>query len=156
MALPLWNSDTRRGGDNDDPEAQATLDRPSTILFVVFAGLHDGLQVVETDLAMRIDYYRVVDQHTIVVGAETEAARETRVTSVVETTTTVTITVRELPSPIRKGGTGVGGDGIELIVKLRDPLGSRTVVDGSSGEVVAFTRCLPPKRCDRSVSSAAT
>jgi hypothetical protein len=116
----------------------------ATILFVAFAGCTVGW-IVETDLAVRIDYYRLVDEHTLVVGAETEDRSWTRVTSVVETTTTVTITVRELQAPIRMGGTGVGGGGIELIVKLRDPIGSRTVVDGSSGEVVALTRCLPPE-----------
>ena len=117
---------------------------PSTILIVVFCLIGTtACTVLATDRAMPIDYYRVVDQHTIVVGAETDSSSwTTRVTSVVEAAATVTVTVRELPSPLWNGAGG--GQGIEFVVKLRDPLGSRTVVDGSSGEVVAFTRCLPP------------
>ncbi len=111
------------------------------VVFVVI-----GLVVVSirgSDRAVRINYYRVVDQQTLVIGAETDnASWTTRVTSVDETATTVTITVRELPAPIWNG-TG-GGQGIEFIVKLRDPIGSRTVVDGSRGQAVEFTRCLPP------------
>jgi hypothetical protein len=112
------------------------------VIVMLVTGLVAG-SILETDRAVRIDYYRVVDQHTLVVGAETDTSSwTTRVTSAVETATTVTITVRELPSPIWIGAGG--GQGLELIVKLHDPIGSRTVVDGSSGEVVAFTRCLPP------------
>ena len=116
----------------------------STILFVVFCLIGmAACTILVTDRAVWIEYYRVVDQQTLVVGADTDSRSWTRVTNVVETTTTVTITVRALPPPIRNG-TG-GGQGLELIVKLRDPIGSRTVVDGSSGEAVAFTRCLPPE-----------
>ncbi len=117
----------------------------STALLVVFclAGIA-ACTILVTDRAVRIDYYRVVDEHTLVVGSETDNDSWTRVTSAVETATTVTITVRELPAPIRGPGTG-GGGGLELIVKLRDPLGSRTVIDASRGEAVAFTRCLPPE-----------
>lgn len=111
-----------------------------TILFVV-VGLVVG-SILGSDRAVWIFYYRVVDQQTLVIGAETDNTSWTRVTSVVETATTVTITVRGLEAPIRNGaGTG---QGIEFIVKLRDPIGSRTVVDGSSGQVVDFTRCLQP------------
>ncbi len=115
----------------------------STILFVVFCLIGmAACTILVTDRAVRIDYYRVVDQKTLVIGAETDTSSWTRVTSVVETATTVTITVRALPPPIRNG-TG-GGQGVEFIVKLRDPIGSRTVVDGSRGQVVDFTRCLQP------------
>jgi hypothetical protein len=99
--------------------------------------------ILVDDRAVRIDYYRVVDQQTLVVGAETDnRSWTTRVTNVVETATTVTITVRELQAPIWNG-TG-GGQGLELLVKLRDPIGSRTVVDGSRDQLVDYTRCLPP------------
>src|ERR1035437_902851 len=115
----------------------------STILFVVFCLIGvAACTILVTDRAVRIDYYRVADQHTLVVGAETDTSSWTRVTSVVETATTVTITVKGLEAPIRNG-TG-GGQGVEFIVKLRDPIGSRTVVDGSRGQVVDFTRCLQP------------
>ncbi|MGA3057309.1 MAG: hypothetical protein ABSE70_04630 [Candidatus Limnocylindrales bacterium] len=116
----------------------------ATILFVAFCLIGmAACTILVTDRAVRIEYYRVVDEHTLVVGAETENRSWTRVTSVVETTTTVTITVRALPPPITLGVDGAG-QGLELIVKLRDPIGSRTVVDGSRGQVVEFTRCLPP------------
>jgi hypothetical protein len=115
----------------------------STILFVVFCLIGmAACTILVTDRAVWIEYYRVVDQQTLVVGADTDSHSWTRVTSVVETATTVTITVRALPPPITSPGGA--GQGLELIVKLRDPIGSRTVVDGSSGGAVAFTRCLPP------------
>jgi hypothetical protein len=113
----------------------------ATILFVAI-GLVVG-SILEGGRAVRIDYYRVIDQHTLVVGAETEDGEWTRVTGVDETATTVTIAVKGLQAPIRGAGGG-GGQGIEFPVRLRDPIGSRTVVDGSRGEVVEFTRCLQP------------
>lgn len=116
----------------------------STILFVVFCLIGmAACTILVTDHVVRIDYYRVVDQKTLVIGAETDNTSWTRVTSVVETATTVTITVRALPPPITLGVDG-GGQGIEFLVRLRDPIGSRTVVDGSSGQAVDFTRCLQP------------
>jgi hypothetical protein len=116
----------------------------ATILFVVFCLIGmAACTILVTDRAVQIFYYRVVDQKTLVIGAETDNTSWTRVTSVVETATTVTITVKALPPPIRGAGGG-GGQGIEFIVKLRDPIGSRTVVDGRSGQAVDFTRCLQP------------
>lgn len=115
------------------------------VIVFLATGLVAGfvIGVILPGRAVRIDYYRVVDQQTLVVGAETENGEWTRVTSVVETASTVTIAVRGLQAPIRGAGGG-GGQGIEFIVKLRDPIGSRTVVDGSRGQVVEFTRCLQP------------
>jgi hypothetical protein len=116
----------------------------STILVLVFCLIGmAACTILVTDRAVQIFYYRVVDQKTLVIGAETDNTSWTRVTNVVETATTVTITVRRLPSPITLGVDG-GGQGIEFIVKLRDPIGTRAVVDGSSGQVVDFTRCLQP------------
>jgi hypothetical protein len=92
--------------------------------------------------ASRIDYYRVVDDGTLVVGTVEGPGAWTRVTSITETPSTATIIVssflvRSLP------GTDVGIQ-VESVVELRDPIGGRTVVDGSRGEPVQRTRCLPP------------
>jgi hypothetical protein len=114
----------------------------AVIVLLVISGLVIA-SIVLGDRAVRIDYYRVVDQQTLVVGAETDSHSWTRVTSVVETGTTVTITVGALPLKAPLPGAG-GGQGVELMVKLRDPIGSRRVVDGSRGETVQLTRCLPP------------
>ncbi len=110
------------------------------IVVVIGTGLVIGA-IAASGGAVRIDYYRVVDPHTLVIGAETGKGEWTRVASVVETSSTVTITVRSLRSPLPQGGSGLG---IEFVVNLAKPIGSRTVVDGSRSQVVEFTRCLPP------------
>lgn len=90
-----------------------------------------------------IYYYRVADEHTLVVGTVAGPGAWTRVTNVAETASTVTITVSSLL--IRLGpGTAVGIP-VESVATLRDPIGSRTVLDGSSGLPVQRTRCLPPE-----------
>jgi hypothetical protein len=93
------------------------------------------------DRAMPISYYRVVDAQTIVLGSLTGRGAWTRLTSVAETPTAVTVTVSSLLAPLP--GTAEGYS-LELLVKLHDPLGSRPVVDGSNGDTVARTRCLLP------------
>ena len=94
------------------------------------------------DSASWIYYYRVVDEHTLVVGTVTGPGAWTRVTSVAETPSTITITVSSLE--FRLGpGTAVGVS-VESTAKLRDPIGSRTVIDGSSDLPVQRTNCLPP------------
>jgi len=61
----------------------------STILFVVFCLIGmAACTILVTDRAVWIEYYRVVDQQTLVVGADTDSRSWTRVTSVVETATT--------------------------------------------------------------------
>ena len=89
-----------------------------------------------------IYYYRVVDEHTLVVGTVTGPGAWTRVTSVIETPTAVTITVSSLLVQLGPG-TAVGVP-VESTATLRDPIASRTVLDGSSGLRVQQTRCLPP------------
>ncbi|OGN80893.1 MAG: hypothetical protein A2X23_06550 [Chloroflexi bacterium GWC2_73_18] len=93
------------------------------------------------DRAMPIEYYRVVDAQTVVVGSLTGAGAWTRLTSVVETPAAVTVTVSSLQAPLPGAG---AANLLELVVKLHDPLGSRPVIDGSDGENVPRTRCLPP------------
>jgi hypothetical protein len=89
-----------------------------------------------------IYYYRVVDERTLVVGTVTGPGAWTRVTSVIETPSTVTITVSSLLVQLGPG-TAVGVP-VESTAKLRDPIASRTVIDGSSGLPVQRTHCLPP------------
>ena len=89
-----------------------------------------------------IYYYRVVDEHTLVVGTITGPGAWTRVTSVVETPAAVTITVSSLLVQIGPG-TAVGVP-VESTATLRDPIDGRVVLDGSSGLPVQQTRCLPP------------
>jgi len=94
------------------------------------------------DSASWIDYYRVVDDQTLVVGTVTGRGAWTQVTNVTETPATVTIIVSSFL--IKLGpGTAVGVP-VESVATLRDPIGTRTVIDGSSGLPVLRTRCLPP------------
>jgi hypothetical protein len=93
------------------------------------------------DRAAPISYYRVVDAQTLVVGSLTGRGAWTRLTSVAETPTAVTVTVSSLSAPLP--GTAEGYS-LELVVKLHEPLGGRPVVDGSDGEKVQRTRCLLP------------
>ena len=94
------------------------------------------------DGASWIYYYRVVDDRTLVVGIITGPGAWTRVTSVTETPATVEITVNSLLVQLGPG-TAVGVP-VESVATLRDPIGTRTVIDGSSGLPVLRTRCLPP------------
>jgi hypothetical protein len=89
-----------------------------------------------------IYYYRVVDAQTLVVGTVTGPGAWTRVTNVTETPATVEITVNSLVVQLGPG-TAVGVP-VESVAKLHDPIGTRTVIDGSSSVPVPRTRCLPP------------
>jgi len=104
------------------------------LLVIVAVRLLDG--------ASWIYYYRVVNDRTLVVGTITGPGAWTRVTSVTETPATVEITVNSLVVQLGPG-TAVGVP-VESVATLRDPIGTRTVIDGSSGVPVLRTRCLPP------------
>lgn len=108
----------------------------AVVLVLAVAAVHS------LDSPSWIYYYRVVDEHTLVVGTVTGRNAWTRVASVVETPTTVTITVSSLSIQLGPGSTV--GIPVESTVKLRDPIASRTVIDGSSGLSVQRTHCLPP------------
>lgn len=94
------------------------------------------------DSATWIYYYRAVDAQTLLVGTDSGPGAWVRVTNVTETPTTVTITVSSLF--IQLGPGTAEGVPYESIAKLRDPLGSRTVVDGSSDLPVQRAHCPPP------------
>ena len=116
------------------------LRRRWTAAAVVLVLLVVGVRLL--DRASPIDYYRVLDDHTLALGSSTGPGAWTRVTSVSETPSTVTITVSSLL--VRLGpGTAVG-IAVESVAKLQGPIGGRTVIDGSTGLPVVQTRCLPP------------
>jgi hypothetical protein len=89
-----------------------------------------------------IYYYRLEGDRTLVLGTVDGPGANVRVTSVVETPTTVTVTV----SPLLIGLGPSAGFGVqyESTATLPDPLGARAVIDGSSGLPVQRTHCPPP------------
>jgi hypothetical protein len=94
------------------------------------------------DGASMIYYYRVVDDQTLAVGTVTGHGAWTRVTGLTETPTTITITVDSL---LFQPGAGTSvGVPVESEVTLHDPIGDRSVIDGSSGRSVRRALCLPP------------
>jgi hypothetical protein len=94
------------------------------------------------DSASWISYYRVVDERTLVVGTVAGPGAWTRVTNVIETPSSVTVTVSSLF--IRLGPGTTEAVLVESTATLHDPLANRTVIDGSSGLPVQRTHCLPP------------
>ena len=87
------------------------------------------LACASLDTAAPIDYYRVVGEDTIVVGAGTGPTLWPRITSVSETASEVVVDVRSVRAPVPSTGMQV----TELTVTLRQPLGDRRIVDGSTG-----------------------
>ena len=100
------------------------------------------LAVRSLDSPSWISYYRVVDERTLVVGTVAGPGAWTRVTSVIETPSTVTVTVSSLF--VRVGPGTAEGVPVESTVTLHDPIAGRTVMDGSSRLPVQRTHCLPP------------
>ncbi len=98
--------------------------------------------VVGLDKPSWIYQYRVADDHTLAVGTMTGPGAWTRVTDVTESPSTVTITVRSFLLEI--GSRSGAGFPVESLATLRDPIGVRTVFDGSSGLAVRRATCPPP------------
>jgi hypothetical protein len=97
------------------------------------------------DRAAPIDYYRLVGDRTIVLGALTGQVTWTRVSSVTETPTSVVVAVQSFR--IQFGpGTGAAFP-IELVLTLAAPLDGRTVVDAATGAAVRATSCVGPAPC---------
>jgi hypothetical protein len=96
----------------------------------------------QLDTATWIYYYRVVDDHTLLVGTVSGPGASVRVTDVAETPTTVTITVTSFFFQL--GPSTAMGVSYESVAKLIDPIGGRTVIDGSSGLSVQRATCPPP------------
>ena len=91
--------------------------------------------VLALDSASTIDGYRVLGDRTIAVMTTEGTNAWTRIASIDETPTTVTIVVRSFRIQLG-AGTGVGIL-VESIVSLREPLGQRAVIDGRTGTQVA-------------------
>lgn len=92
------------------------------------------------DRAQTIDFYRVVDQQTILVDTSTPPTAWTRVTGVTENPTTIAITVSTIALTLPVAQADTRGF-ITLTVTLRDPLGDRAVIDGSNGLPVRQLTC---------------
>jgi len=75
-------------------------------------------------------YYRLDTDRALIVAAQTGPLTWTAVTSVVETPTTVTVTVGRLGPPL----SWFSYDATELLIILDNPLGDRAVVDGFTGK----------------------
>ena len=88
--------------------------------------------------------YQVVDDRTILVDVFAPDTGWTRVTGVVETSTEVTITVSTIEWQLGPGY--ITEHQVGFTVTLKDPLGSRAVVDSSNG--------LEVKRLDCSTAAA--
>lgn len=116
------------------------LRRRWVVLALVAAVVFTGYRLLDT--ATWIYYYRVVDDHTLVVGTVSGPGAWARVTSVTETPTTVTIIASNFFFQL--GPSTAEGVGYESVAKLRDPIGGRTVIDGSSGLSVQRATCPPP------------
>lgn len=82
-----------------------------------------------------IHYYRVINDYALSVGTITGPSTWTRVTTVTETSSSITVGVASLSAPLP----GFGDNIYELTVLLRDPIGVRTVIDASSGLPVPRT-----------------
>ena len=87
-----------------------------------------------TDRSPQIVSYRLGDERTIVVTTAVGPGSWTRLGSVVETAESVTVTVRSFHFQF---GAGPGYAAlVEIVITLREPLGDRQVIDGSSGSAV--------------------
>jgi hypothetical protein len=111
------------------------------VLALVAGGLLLIAAIGAFDRPTRIEYYRVTAPTSIVIGVTSGRATWTRIVEVAETASAVTITVKSVEVPLPQTPLGVG---LELAVALHDPLGDRSIVDGTDGNVAVQTRCIPP------------
>ena len=89
-----------------------------------------------------IYYYRVADEQHLLLGTISGPGANVRVTDVVETPETVTITVSTFLFEI--GATSGVGYPYESEATLSAPLGTRSVIDGGSGLPVRRASCPWP------------
>jgi hypothetical protein len=100
----------------------------------------------------RLDHYRIIDDRTVVVGTTAGPWEWLRVAGVTETTASVIIEASALDVPLP----GFRDTIAELTVDLRDSIGSRSVIDASSGLRLDLAPCPPPDvyGCSRNSPSA--
>jgi hypothetical protein len=116
--------------------------REATVAIALAVAVLAVLAVRALDSPSRLDYYRIVDDRTLVVGTDVGPGSWTRVTSIVETPSTITIAVGSFL--IQPGPGAAEAVPLELTVDLGDPISARTVVDASTGVAIPGTRCSPP------------
>jgi hypothetical protein len=92
------------------------------------------------DRAQPIQSYRVVDDRTIAVEVDASSPQWTRITGVSETSDRIIVSVGSFIFPWPQPMAGVGTSE-ELLVTLSQPIGSRSVIDGYTGEAVAQVQC---------------
>lgn len=92
------------------------------------------------DRSQPIQSYRVIDDRTIAVEVDSSSPQWTRITNVTETYDRVTVSVGSFifPWPAPQAGVGTSE---ELLVTLNQPIGSRPVIDGYTGDAVAQVTC---------------
>jgi hypothetical protein len=92
------------------------------------------LALIALDSPSVIDGYRVGGERSITVVTFEGTGAWTRVARVAESESTVTVEIRSIRIQVGPG-TAVATL-TESTVALRDPIGQRTVIDGSSGQPV--------------------
>lgn len=92
------------------------------------------------DRSQPIQSYRVIDNRTIAVEVDSSSPQWTRITGVTETQDQVTVSVGSFIFPWPQAQAGVGTSE-ELLVTLSQPIGSRPVIDGNTGDTVAQVQC---------------
>jgi hypothetical protein len=92
------------------------------------------------DRSQPIEGYRLVDDRTIGVEVDASSPQWTRITGVTETFDRVTVSVGSFIFPWPQQEAGVGTSE-ELLVTLSQPLGSRSVIDGNTGDTVERVQC---------------
>ena len=97
------------------------------------------------DRSQPIRSYRVIDDRTIAVEVDSSSPQWTRITSVTETQDRVIVSVGSFIFPWPQAQAGVGTSE-ELLVTLSQPIGSRSVIDGYTGDTVAQVQC-PQGKC---------
>jgi hypothetical protein len=97
------------------------------------------------DRSQPIQGYRVVDDRTIAVEVDASSPQWTRITGITETPDRVIVSVGSFIFPWPQPEAGVGRSE-ELLVTLSQPIGSRLVIDGHTGDRVERVQC-PLGRC---------
>jgi hypothetical protein len=92
------------------------------------------------DRSQPIESYRVIDDRTVAVEVDASSPQWTRITGVTETSDRVIVSVGSFIVPWPQVGAGVGKSE-ELLVTLSQPLGSRSVIDGYTGDRVEQVQC---------------
>jgi hypothetical protein len=111
--------------------------RWAVLLAVAVAAV--ALAVVALDRPSALYGYRVIDEHTVAVTSTEGPGAWTRVGSVVETASSVTITIRSVLVRLLPGT--AEGIPARSVIALRDPIDGRQVIDGSSGAAIPEIAC---------------